>query len=218
MIIKFRKELRKSLYQAAPGRVNCEITPGCSELLPVWSWKSQKTETAQFDCWLSSWWKCFFFSQFWTSLVLVYALSYLLSSLCCEELGSIIFTVSSLASKGCYQVPAEPSLPQAESGPSLHLSPQGSWSSSLYLSDPLLHLLQFNIISPVLGKPQTGQVPMVSTIDWISKVYGAISFPRASKSITPFSLTLSCHFPTLFLCMDLPVRDGAAIPRQSCRL
>lgn len=111
--------------------------------------------------------------------------------------GSIIFKVSSLASKDCYQVPAEPSLPRAESGPSLHLSPQGSWSSSLYLSGPLLHLLQFNIIFPVLGKPQTGQVPTVSTIDWMPKVYGTISFPRVSKSITLFSLTLSYPIPTL---------------------
>lgn len=137
MIIKIGRELRKFLFLTAPGRVNCEITPGCSELLPVWSWKSQ-IETAQFDCWLSSWWKFLsFFSQFWTSVVLVYALSYLPSSLHCEELGSITFTVSSIATESCYQVPAE-SFPQAEPGPSLHLPPQGNWSSSHYLSAPLL--------------------------------------------------------------------------------
>lgn len=47
-IIKIRREIRKPLVQtSAPGRVSYEVRPGCSELPPVWSRKSQRMETVQ---------------------------------------------------------------------------------------------------------------------------------------------------------------------------
>lgn len=46
--LRFGKELRMSLVQAAaPSRISYEIRPGCSGLYTVWSWKSQKIDTAQ---------------------------------------------------------------------------------------------------------------------------------------------------------------------------